>query len=221
MTAITISRQLGSLGDEVASAIANQLDYRVVSREGINQAALRAKTPEVALATIDDLGLFGLRPSAAARRAYLQAIQETMREVAAKGQVVIIGRAGQVILRGYPDVLHIKVIAPAALRAERIALAQAITIKAAHSQIEASDRARRNFLKRYYNARWDDPDLYDLIINTARLEPIDAARLVCQALNRCNWGVSPDLNAHTAREPDIERATRTHHPPAARFRPPI
>lgn len=185
MPLITISRQLGSLGDEVASSIAERLNYKVVSREVINQAARKARVPEVALATIDDLNLFGFRPSVEARHAYHQAIKEIMEEYARTGNAIIIGRAGQVILGGFPNVFHIKVIAPASLRAERIAQANNISLTAARAQIEASDRTRRNYLKRYYHARWDDPALYDLIINTARLEPANAACLVCQALRQC------------------------------------
>jgi cytidylate kinase len=148
----------------------------------INQAARRAGAPEVALATIDDLGLLGLRPSPKARRAYHQAVRQVMEELAAKGNVVIVGRAGQVILRDRPDVLHVKIIAPQALRAERIAREQGIPMEAAWAQVEASDRTRRNYLRRYYHARWDDPELYDLVINTGRISPEAAAGLICQAL---------------------------------------
>ena len=202
MTAITISRQLGSLGTQVAHEVAQRLGYRVVWRELINQAARRAGAPEVALATIDDLGLLGLRPSLKARQAYHQAVQQVMEELATEGDVVIVGRAGQVILRNRPDVLHVRVIAPPALRAERIACAQNITIVAARAQVEASDRTRRNYLRRYYHARWDDPELYDLIINTKRLTPESAADLVCLALTRCLQPADP--NAAQERERRLE-----------------
>lgn len=188
MTAITISRQLGSFGDEVGQAIANRLSYRLFSREVINQAAVRAQVPEVALATIDDLGLLGLNPSPQAQKAYHQAVRELMEELASEGNVVIIGRAGQVILRDNPGVLHVKVMAPASLRAERIAREQNIPITSAQEQIKASDQTRKDYLRRYYKVRWDDPELYDLIVNTARLTPEGAACLICQALTQCILG---------------------------------
>jgi len=78
--------------------------------------------------------------------------------------------------------LHVKIIAPQALRAERIAREQGIPMEAAWAQVEASDRTRRNYLRRYYHARWDDPELYDLVINTGRISPEAAAGLICQAL---------------------------------------
>jgi cytidylate kinase len=185
MTSITISRQLGSLGEEVAQAIAEQLNYRVVYRELINQAAVRARQPELALAMIDDLGLFNLHPSPSKRKAFHQALQEVMEELANEGSAVLIGRAGQVILGNRPDVLHIKVFAPAQVRAERVASLQKISPEAAKAQIEASDRARSGYLRRFYHARWDDPGLYDIIINTARLAPEQAACMVSHAVTIC------------------------------------
>lgn len=190
MNAITISRQLGSMGDEVAQELADRLGYRVVCRELINQAARRAGAPEMALAAIDDLGLFDLQPSYRARKAYQAAIKSVIYEFAGEGQIIIVGRAGQVILADWPDVLHVKVIAPTDLRAERVAQAQKISLEAARSQVETSDAARRSYLRRYYQARWDNPELYDLIVNTARLEPSQAACLICQALEHCQTNAS-------------------------------
>jgi cytidylate kinase len=112
MDVITISRQLGSLGSDVANEVVRRLGFQLVWRDLINQAAIRAGAPDVALATIDDLGLLGISPSAAEQRAYIHAVQAVMEELAHTGSVVIVGRAGQMILRNWPNVLHIQVVAP-------------------------------------------------------------------------------------------------------------
>lgn len=185
MAVIIISRQLGSLGDEVAREVASQLKYQIIGRELINQAAVQAKVPEVALAAIDDLGLLGLHPPPEAIQAYHDSISKLMHELAVSGNVVIVGRAGQVILRDDPQVLHIKVTAPESLRFQRVAQLQKTTLKCAQAQVQTSDQTRKNYLKKYYQVRWDDPQLYDLIVNTARLTPQQAACLICQALTGC------------------------------------
>jgi cytidylate kinase len=182
MHTITISRQLGSLGDEVAKKVAERLGYQVVCREIINQAAIQCGAPELALAWIDDLGILNIKPTPKERLAFLSAIQEAMDRLAEQGNVIIVGRAGQVILGNRSDVLHVKVIAPVTLRAKRIAHWQNISITAALTQVETSDSTRRNYLKRYYRARWDDPELYDLIINTARVNPDQGASMICRAV---------------------------------------
>lgn len=185
MSVITVSRQLGSLGDEVARAVADKLDYQIIGRDLINQAAVRANVPEVALAAIDDLGLLDLHPPPESIHAYQNSISELMHELAAAGNVVIVGRAGQVILRDNPQVLHVKVIAPKKIRFQRLAQQQNTTLECAKAQVLTSDKTRKNYLQKYYQVRWDDPQLYDLIVNTARLQPQQAACLICQALKNC------------------------------------
>jgi len=182
MSAITVSRQLGSLGFEVAETAADLLGFRLVWRDVINQAGRIAGSPEAALAAIDDLGLLGICPSPEACLAYRQAVQQIMQELADQGNVVIIGRAGQQILSGWPEVLHVRVIAPRTLRIERVAVRQEISKESAFAQVEASDRRRRSYLKRFYNVQWDDPNLYDLVINTAHLTPRAAAQIIARTL---------------------------------------
>ena len=203
-TVITISRQMGSLGREVARATADRLGFRLVWRELINQAAIRCGSPEVALAAIDELGLLGLCPSSKACRAYRQAVRQVMEEIAAQGRAVIIGRAGQVILHDWQGALHIRVIAPVKVRALRIATLQGISLETALAQVDASDRYRHRYLKRYYGVRWEDPDLYDLVINTSRMQPTDAAQLIEQALT---FQVNSDLQLPSSpQEPTIHGA---------------
>jgi cytidylate kinase len=182
VAAITISRELGSLGRQVAQLAAEKLGYRLVWRDLINQAAIRAGAPEMALAAIDELGLLGLTPSLKERRAYSQAMQRVIEELVSGGNVVILGRAGQALLRDRAAVLHVRIIAPVPVRAERISREKGVSLDAALAQIQASDRSRYKYLRRFYRLRWDDPKLYDLVINTANLTPEAAALLVAQAL---------------------------------------
>jgi cytidylate kinase len=181
---ITISRENGSLGNITARAVAARLGYRVVMRELINQAALRAGAPAVALAIIDELHLLGVTPSPEEYAAYTRAVQAVMEELAQAGDVVIVGRAGQVTLRGWAGVLHVRMIAPLELRARRLADRQHIAYAAGLAQARASDRERRAFLKRFYGVDWNDPRLYDLVINTERLSAETACAVICAAVEQ-------------------------------------
>ena len=186
---VTVSRQLGSLGREIAQQSAAQMGWRLVWREVINQAALRAGSPEAALAAIDDLGLLGICPSPQVCLAYRQSVESVIREYAEEGQVIIVGRAGQVILRDRPDTLHVRITAPLEVRIQRLVEQQSINIEAAKAQLETSDRYRKNYMRRFYHSRWDSSDLYDLIINTARLNASEGAQL----LSRCVLAGHPNL----------------------------
>jgi len=181
MASITISRQLGSLGDEIAQIVARRLGWQVIDRELINQAAFESCSPEMVLTAVDELGLLGITPSKKECKAYLTAVERILQQRADQGDLVILGRAGQIILRGRPDVMHIRIHAPRKARVQRVATHQSITADAALAQIKASDRHRRWYLKRYYNVAVDKPRYYDLEINTARLSPEAAAELICNA----------------------------------------
>lgn len=185
MATITISRQMGSLGSQVAQQTADMLGYRLVWRDLINQAARRAGAPEMALAVIDELRLLGVCPSPQACRAYRCAVEQIMTELAEKGNVVIQGRAGQSVLKDRPDTLHVRIVAPKTLRVERISKKLGITSEYALAQVEASDRYRANYLRRFYKVRWDDPSLYHLVLNTAYLTPQQAGSIICQAVSTC------------------------------------
>lgn len=185
MTTITISRMLGSSGQQIARLLSDRLDYRLVWRELINQAALRASAPEMALAVIDELGLLDIQPSQEAVQAYHRAVRQFVTELADEGQYVILGRGGQAILHGRPDVISVLLVAPKEHRAARLASHHGISMMAALAQVHASDRYRRQYLKQNYRIRWDDPDYYDLIINTARLTPQAIADLICLMHQEC------------------------------------
>ena len=175
---------MGSWGSQVASEIARQLGYRLVWRELINQAALRAGVPEVALATIDELGILGLKPSPNDLLAYHRAVRQIMGELAREDNIVIVGRAGQVILQDQAGTLHVRVIAPRSLRIARTAEEKSVTLETAAGLIDRSDRSRTDYLKRYYQAQVDDPQLYDLVINTGRLSIEASAALVSRLVSQ-------------------------------------
>ena len=195
MTVVTISRQLGSLGCEVAQAIAERLEFRVVYREIINEAARRAGMPGLALHTIDELGLLGMKPTLQEQHAYHRALVQVMNELADEGRYVIVGRAGQAILHGRAGALHVRVISPMNLRIERLMQEHSISVEAAKAQIEASDRSRRAFLKRFYASDWDSPELYDVVINTEKIDPETAAGVICEIMSSQGTQSSEKKNA--------------------------
>jgi len=182
MNAITISRQMGSRGDELALQVAQRLGWRRVCRDIINQAALAAGVPQVALAEIDELGLFGLRPSARDRRLYQSQVERIIRTLADEGNVVIVGRGSQVVLRDRPDVLRLRVIAPLETRVAWLRQEKSLSNEAARACLEASDRARARYLWRSHRARLDDPTLYHLVINMGLLDLPLAVNLVARML---------------------------------------
>ncbi len=191
MPVITLSRQMGSRGDDVAQAVACQLGLQVVGREVINRAARAAGAPEVALAAFDELGLLGVKPGPAALRLYRQKVTEVILELAEKGDVLLVGRGSQAVLAGRPGTLHVRIIAPRALRIANVQARCGVPAEVAAARVDASDRARAAYLRQHHGLRLDDPALYDLVINMARLDVATAATLICEAAQRLAAGLAP------------------------------
>lgn len=184
MTVITLSRQLGSLGDPIALAVADRLHLRLVGRELINRAAGKAGAPEVALAEIDELGLLDVHPSPEALRLYRAKVWEVIRELATEGNVLLVGRGSQVTLADWPETLHVRVIAPLEKRIREIETRCRVPAHVAMARIEASDRARAGYLWRQHKAQLNDPELYDLILNMGRMDTQTAIELICHTAER-------------------------------------
>jgi cytidylate kinase len=180
MSAITISRQMSSRGDELAQQVAERLGWRQVSQTLINQAAQAAGTPHLALAEIDELGLLDLHPSARERQAYQSQVETIIRNLADEGQVVIVGRGGQVILQDRSDVFHVRVIAPFETRLLWLQQEKKISTQSAQARLQKGDQGRADYFRKNYSLRLDDPSLYHIVINTGRLPLPQAVNLVIQ-----------------------------------------
>jgi len=112
------------------------------------------------------------------RGTYQLLITTLVQDFGATGRAVIVGRAGQLILASHPDAFHCRVVAPLPVRCERLARARDMDLESAARLAEQHDRWRKQYLRNYYNADWDDPLLYHLTINTGKVEPEDAVRMI-------------------------------------------
>jgi cytidylate kinase len=199
MSIVTISRQIGSMGSEIGRQVADQLGYRLIGRDLINQAARRAGAPAVALAMIDEFQLLGICPSPEECQKYTEVVEQILLETASQGNMVIIGRAGQILLADWPLCLHIRIIAPKELRIQRVAQQHKISTSAARERVIASDRYRKNYLQRFYHINWNKPQYYDLVINTRQFSVPQAARLICEHIK-----IVSDIETAPVRSPGEE-----------------
>lgn len=216
MTVITLSRQLGCGGREIASAVARALNLRLIDAETINQAAQQAGVPQRALAeleheggqslagrvlkaletmpalvpggeaglakaeppnvTLPFVGLFSptVSPLSASLEGYVRVVGLVVRGLAKEGNVLVVGRGSQVLLKKHPGALHVQIVAPVPDRVKAVMIRYQLDKKAAESRVRASDRERADYLRRYHGVNWMEPTLYHLIINTGRI-PVPAA----------------------------------------------
>lgn len=201
MAVITISRELGSEGDRIADRVCQALGYRRVDKAllaeiarqaGVDVEAIVAMERSFAmrarLVSSDMLSLYSKQPSAFdSKRAlddqtYARIVHDTVEQYARDGNVVIVGRGGQMVLRGWPTALHVFLYAASDVRAARLMQRYNISEAEARRRIAESDEEKRQTIRRMYNnAEWRDLRYYHLTINTGCVDPEVAAQIIVLA----------------------------------------
>lgn len=166
MAIITISRQIGSLGDEIARALATRLGYGRIAKSQIAEVLSEHGFSAADVDKYDETNPTLLQHLSVQKKIFEHVIRAAIGEFAAKDNVVIVGRGAQVILREIPGILHVRVIAPHTARVDRLMEQQGGERKNVQREIQQSDRNSSGYIRTYFNVDWDDNELYDLVLNT-------------------------------------------------------
>ena len=105
-------------------------------------------------------------------------LEQSVREHADRGDVVILGRMASVVLAGRPGMVRVFLTAPKAWRIERISEAFGFNRDRAKAEIDRVDARRRNYARERFGLVWGSPDGYDLVVDTSRFGIDGAIRLV-------------------------------------------
>jgi cytidylate kinase len=181
MSIITISRQMGSMGTEIAQAAAKEINYEYMDKNKIAEALRKYGLQPREIETFDEKKPFWDYISIQ-RKKSLHILQALIYDLARKDNMVIVGRGGQVILKDFPGVLHVRIIAPFAIRIQRIMERGARDQKEAAEVLRRSDRDSAGFIRAYFDVDWDNQDLYDLVINTRKLSVEVGARIILESV---------------------------------------
>jgi cytidylate kinase len=204
---VTISRQFASGGAEVGHIVAQEsgllyVDQAIIAevakRLGINEEQATRQDEQAvgevghildALRSSSPFNLHynslykpGNLPTQAQEIAYLRLTQRVLLELATEGDVVIIGRGSQFLLRGAARTLHIYIFAPLDIRIEQVMNLYHVNHNSAKEMIERRDNEHNAYLGRYYGGDQHQPYLYHLLINTGLFSYELAADLIKQAL---------------------------------------
>jgi len=223
MTVITISRQFGSGGDEIADQVCERLGYRKFNKQIIARAAVdsgltdqeivdfqeesyrvqnffdrlsgRARpVSQVRVWAEDTSGVRVAQERILSEDMALALVQRAIRLACDDGNIIIVGRGGQAVLRDSPGALHVRIQAALEDRILRVqaGLKEAKPVqdqplelrRRAQDMIELHDTASASYLKRFYNIDWSDSALYHMVLNTSRLADDLAVELVVVAARK-------------------------------------
>ncbi|HKW92508.1 MAG TPA: cytidylate kinase family protein [Methylomirabilota bacterium] len=175
MSVITISYQMGSGGGEIAHCLADRHGYRCVGSEDLAKVAARYGLSPAKATHLGEARPTLLERLSAETRLYLIVIQAAMYEFAEQDNVILLGHGGQWLLRGIGHALRLRVVAPFQARVHRLArslttYSQFVSHDLVREMVRRDDTDKAGRARYLYDSDLDAPALYDVVLNTDRLE---------------------------------------------------
>jgi cytidylate kinase len=201
MPIVTISRQYGAGGSSVAALVAAGLGAEIVDRKLIEEVAnrLAIRPSDVEAEAERPRGLLErlvrsfatLEPGMGAgwappypdplfdpRKEIIGLTESVIREVAASGNVVIVGRGAGFVLKDVAGVFRAFLRAPENARVRTLTERLGLTEAEVRRKMHETDSNRAAYIKQLYGRDWCDSDEYDLVINTGRIGYQAAAEMI-------------------------------------------
>jgi cytidylate kinase len=197
VTLVTISREYGSGGRDLAKAVGEALGWYVLDHDLISRVAQRLELAEETVERMDEQPPGWLTRLASALLVPMpespvpveptgvldpdsvaKTVRDILEEAAQSPPVVIVGHGAQSLFHDRQDAIHVRVIAPIADRVTRLVERYGWDAARAESQAHRLDRERKDYVQRYYGRSIDDTLLYDVVVNTGRVRITEAAAAV-------------------------------------------
>jgi cytidylate kinase len=172
-----------SIGERVAAALSSLMErsaavgtFDPVSGGGMGLETVLARTYGEA-AELPSGGALGQLDE----QRYIKTLTSVIKGVAARGNVVLLGRGSQAILQEEPETLHVYIAASREWRTSSLVLHEGMSRQDAERRIDKSDANRQAFHRRYFKVEFNNPQQYDMAINAGRIAADVAAKMIAVA----------------------------------------
>ena len=180
MAIIMISRGTFSGGKTVAEKLSQKLDYPCISKEIILDAAEEFGIPEDKLIAAMETPPKSWIESPERKIAHLNYVRYALLKRAGENDLVYHGYAGHLLLGNIAHILRVRVIADMEYRIKAAVEKENMNRKEAVSMLNKLDKQSLNWTRFLYGVDWNDPFLYDVIINLERTSIKSAVDVIAQ-----------------------------------------
>jgi len=133
----------------------------------------------------DSAEIFSTYPrNAFQEKDYYEVLTQVIKEIAEKSNVVILGRGGSQILKDRSDTLHVRIVADRNERIQHVMKEQNLDQAKAEEVVSRKDEAAANFIYDFFDADWNDPHHYHMILNTSRIAPEKCIEMIINAVKK-------------------------------------
>lgn len=180
MAIITISRQIASMGDEVAAELSRLLGYTFINRDALEADLLKHGITKEKLRKYDEKKPGFWASLARDRDEYFDYLREAVFDRAQEGNCIFVGRGGFAILKDIPGCVSVRLVGSVPIRVARLMNEFSWPEKKAMALLQESDNNRRGFHKTFFNIDQDDPASYNLVINSDAITAKVAAKIIAE-----------------------------------------
>ncbi len=182
---VSIGRQLGSGGKEIAEKLGERLNIKVYDKKLLEVAAKESGLDTTVFEKADEQetssffgGLFSIHGSISdyipgencmTNEKLFEIQSETILEVAEKESCIVVGRCAEYVLREHPNMTSIFITADINERIVRVMAKEGIEYDKAIEFIEKGDKKRRSYHDYYATTRWGEAKSYDICVNSSRM----------------------------------------------------
>ena len=170
MAIITISQQVGSSENKIATQLAERLNYTLIDKKGIRKLASEyacdagCGIPSI----INENKPNFINEFTINYTFYNHLICAVIFDAVSQDNVVIKGRGANFLLFGQPNVFCVRIIAPLAQRVATVQEALSNGEKA-ETIVNKEDLAQKKFIRFFHNQEISNPNYYDMILNTDKI----------------------------------------------------
>lgn len=220
MAIVTISRQDGSLGTEIADKLSKALQMQLVVKDTVMKQWMPEVADKYQLHMLEESPKFYLTPMRDGL-SFKEYIENRLIEAAEENPSVIVGMGSQIIFAGHPDAIRVRIIASAQTRRDRMKARYGFGDAEADRLIDQTDRKHRKYIQTLYGVEWTDPLGYDLVLNTDKLtidECVGIIRASVQEINnRIRYETRYPIAESPAAIPFDRKNVRFKHPAEEEF----
>lgn len=199
MAVITLSRQFGAGGLTLGEMLSERLGYTLVDNEIIQMVAENARVSTDWVESVEkEAGgkllnfvsrlvpkklidqILDVNRGYIDEEIYVDLLNKIITKIAAEGNAITLGRGGQYILAGHPDVYHILLVANREDRVRFIEKKYKLSAQQAAQWVTGQDKRRVNLYRKFHQVDYDQPDHYHLVLNMSLLDMEKGLDLVCR-----------------------------------------
>ncbi|NLK00688.1 MAG: hypothetical protein GX318_05555 [Clostridia bacterium] len=178
MAIITISRQFGSQGEAVAEVLAEATGYTLLNKRTLEGLITEKHVPDIRLEWINESSPRRMEELEEKRVQYIEFLKVTISELAEKKHIFMLGRGCQFLFQAYENAVHFRVIAPLEIRAGNIQRRFGVDKATALRLINEKDAERNDYNFYFHRGDWNDPELYNLTLNTGTSSLAETAGII-------------------------------------------